>query len=113
MCDGRLEIIDHQGLGNAAEMGKGVFETTDEIFRRLRKRRFAVGLATVAEHDPKDVRLAPPAGTARRVVRRHDRRTGAEVDLGFLAGTDFHPPHRQFRPAAQSLHESSHAPVAG
>jgi hypothetical protein len=72
-----------------------------------------VGVGRTGQHDAKDVRLAPLAGTARRVVRQGNRHTGAEVDLGLFAGLDFHATHRQGRPAGQPLDESPHAPVAG
>ena len=47
--------------------------------------------AAVAQHDPKDVRLPPLA------VGSDDRRARAEIDLGFFAGTAFHPAERKRR----------------
>jgi hypothetical protein len=83
---GRLEVVDHQTLRHAAEMGEGIFQTTNEIFRCLAEGRFAVTFAAVTQDDPKDMRPAPlPVGT-------DDRRAGAEVDLRLLAGCDFHAP---------------------
>jgi hypothetical protein len=67
----------------------------------------------VREHDAKDVRLAPLAGTARRVVRHGDWNAGAEIDLSLFAGRDFHAAHRQRCAAGQMFDESPHTPVAG
>ena len=35
MRDGRLEIVDHQRLGHAAEVREGVFQAAEEVFGRL------------------------------------------------------------------------------
>ena len=51
---GRLEIVDHQPLGHAAEMTEGVLQTCDERFRGLPPHGLAVRLAAVAQHDAED-----------------------------------------------------------
>ena len=101
----RAKIVDHQNLGTSAETGKGVFQAADEVFRRLPKRGLAVRLAAVAQNDAKDVRLATFP------VRPHDRRAGAKVNLGFLAGIAFHPSHGQCANLTQMPHESLDAVV--
>ena len=42
----RLQIVDDERLGHAAEMGEGVLQATEEVFRGLGVGRFAVALAT-------------------------------------------------------------------
>ena len=87
-------------------MREGVLQRAEKVIGRLRERRLAVRLAAVAQHDPKDVRLPPLA------IGRDDRRTRAEIDLGFLAGGAFHPAERQRAGPTQTLHEPPHAVVA-
>ncbi len=113
MRDGRLEVVDHQRLGHSAEMPEGILDRPQEVVGRLAKADFTVGFTRMREHDAKDVRLAPLAGTDRRLVRQRDRHAGAEVDLSLFARRDFHATHRQGRPAGQPLDESPYAPVAG
>jgi len=88
MSDGRLEIVDHQRLGDAAEVRESILQAAKEVFSRLGEGRLAVRLAAVTEHDAKDVRLAALP------IRRDDRRTGPKVHLGFLAGATLHPAER-------------------
>ncbi|HUY88365.1 MAG TPA: hypothetical protein VMV10_06500 [Pirellulales bacterium] len=107
MRDGRLQVVDHQRLGRAAKMSEGVLQATDEIFRRLAKRRFAVALPRMAEHDAEDIRLAPLA------LGADDRRARAEVDLGLFARRRFQTTERRDGRGAQRTHEAFHAVVSG
>ena len=59
----------------------------------------------MAEHDAKDVCLAPLA------VGVDDRRAGAEVDLRLLARRRFQAPKRRDGRGAQRTHEAFHAIV--
>ena len=104
---GGLEIVDHQPLGHAAKVRKGVLQTTDEGFRRLPPDDLAVGLAAVREHDAEDPRAANLA------VRHAHGRSGAEVHLGLRACFRLHPPERQRSLPLQPGDESPHAVVAG
>ena len=106
MRHGRLQVVDHQRLGHAAEMPKGVFQRSQKIIGRLPERRFAVAFATVTQHDAKHVRLAPLA------VGTDDRRAAAEVDLRFFAGGALHPPKRQRAHLPQASQITPHAVVA-
>ena len=45
MLHRRLEIVDDQRLGNAAEVREGVLQAADEVLRRLGERRLAIRLA--------------------------------------------------------------------
>jgi hypothetical protein len=106
MRDGRLQVVDDERLGHAAEVSEGVFQAAEEVFRRLRERRFAVRLAAMAQHDAEDVRLSPPA------IGRDDRRSCAEVHLRFFAGATLHPPEGERRTLADSAHVPLDAVVA-
>ncbi len=77
--DGRLEIVDHQRLGNAAEVEEGVLEDANEVVGRLAQDRFAIRLAAVRQDNSQHVRLAPLAVF-------NQRRADAKVDLRFGAG---------------------------
>ena len=105
MGHGRLEIVDHQRLGDAAEGVKGVLQRPQKIIRGLRERRFAVRLARVAQDDAKDMRLPSLA------VSSNDPCAGAEIDLGLFARRRLHTPKRQ-RPALDKMaHKALHAVV--
>ena len=106
MRDGRLEVVDDQRLGDAAEMREGVFQAAEEVVGRLGERGFAVALAAMTEHDAKDMGLAALA------VGRDDRRTAAKIDLGLFARPAFHATKRQRRRGPQTAHEPLHAVVA-
>ena len=82
--DGGLEVVEDQAPGHAAEVPEGVLQAAEEVVGGLAVDRLAVGLAGVAQDDAKDVRLAPLA------VGADDRRAGAEIDLGLVAGVALH-----------------------
>jgi hypothetical protein len=88
MLDQGLGVIDHDGLWHPAKVPEGVLETLQQAVGRLPEDRLAVTLARMAQHDPKDVRPAPPP------VGLNDRRPSAQIDLDFLARRTLHPPHR-------------------
>ena len=104
--NGRLEIIDHQRLGHAAKIVKGVFQHRDEGVGRLAIDRFAVALARMREHDPQHPRPTPLA------IGADDRRARAKVDLSFFARRRFHTPKWQRSVLPQFRHEPANAPVA-
>src|SRR5205085_11620552 len=82
---------------------EGVFGGWQKVVSRLTVRDFAVPLATVTEHDPKDVRFAALA------VGTEDRGAGAVVDLRFETGSTFHPAHGQRQARFQLMHKAPHA----
>ena len=45
MLHRRLQVVDDQRLGHAAEMGEGIFQTAEEVLGGLREGRFAVAFA--------------------------------------------------------------------
>ena len=102
----RLEIVDHQPPGRAAEVMKGMLQAGDEVVDRLPPHRFAVRHATVGKHDSKDLRPAAFAG------RIHDGCARAEVDLRFFVRRRFDPAKRQWRVASEPRHIAADAPVA-
>ena len=77
-------VADDQRLGHAAEVPKGILDTTDELLGALPEHHLAVGFARMAQHDAKDMR------TPTFAVRCHDRGTGAEVDLSLFARSALH-----------------------
>ena len=95
--NGCLQIVDHQSLGHAAEVVKGVFEALDECFGSLPPDRFTVGLAAVAQHDTE-----APWPTTLAVAVNH-RRAGAEIDLGLLARRGLQTPEGKFRLPLQPI----------
>ena len=105
MLDQGLGIVDHDGLRHPAEVPEGVLETVQQAVGRLPEDRLAVALARVAQDDPKDVRPPPSA------VGLDDRRSGAQIDLDFLARRAFHPTHRQRRGLAQGPGKSTNTVV--
>ena len=96
----RFEVIDDKRPGDASEVVEGVLDSPDEVFRGLAEDDFAVRLARVAQNDAEHMR--PPA----LAVGRDDRCSGAEVDLGFLAGLALHPSERNGACASQFANES-------
>jgi hypothetical protein len=101
----RLEIVDNQCLGHAAEVDEGVLQGTEEVLGRLPESGFAVPLAGMTEHDAEHVGLPPLA------VRTDDRSARAEVDLGLFARSAFHPPERKGMRDSEASHEPLDAVV--
>jgi hypothetical protein len=104
--DGRFEVVDDQRLRHAAEVRETVLQAAEEVFRRLRERRFAIGLAAVAQDDAEDVCFAAfPLG-------RQYQRAAAEIDLSFFARSALHPSERERRFRHESPHVPLHAVIA-
>jgi hypothetical protein len=80
LLHGRLEVIQDQSPGHPAKATEGPLQAAEEVVGGLAVDRLAVRLAGVAEHDPQDMGLASLA------VGFDDGGTGAEVDLGLVAG---------------------------
>jgi hypothetical protein len=78
--DGRLEVVQDEAARDPAEVPEGVLQAAEEVVGGLAGDDLAVALAGVAQDDAEDVRLASLA------VKADDRRAGAEVDLGLVAG---------------------------
>ena len=95
MLDQGLGIVDHNGLRHPAKVPEGVLEALQQAVGRLPEDRLAVALTRMAQHDPEDVRPAPPP------VRADNRRPSAQIDLDLLARRTLHTPHRQRTGPAQ------------
>jgi len=101
----RLEVVNDEHLGHAAEMPEGVLQRTDEVLRGLVIGGFAIALAAEAQHDAKDVR--PPPFAAGQV----DPCPRAEIDLCLLARLALHAAKRKRARLAQLGHKPPHAVV--
>ena len=86
--DSRFEVVDNEGLGNAAKLPEGILDAREERFGRLPVDHLALRLPRVTQNDAEEMR------TFAFAVWLSDGRPGAEVDLGLLAGSAFHPPER-------------------
>jgi len=104
--DGRLQVVGDQRLGHTAEVVEGIFDAADELLGGLAEHHFAIGLARMAQDDPKDV------GASALAVRHDDRSAGAKVDLSLFARSALHPSKRQHTVAPQSPGEPFDAVVA-
>lgn len=93
--DRRLQIVNHEPLGNAAEVVEGVFQHGDEVVGRLPIDDLAIRLPRTAEHHPQHPRPPLLAVLALNPGGR------AEVDLGFFARLGFHPSVWRRRARAQ------------
>src|SRR5438552_2053024 len=86
-ADGGAKVVDHQGLRQAAEVSKGIFQTAEEFIGGLMSHRFAVPLAAVGEHDAKDPTRLSSA------ISADEGRAPAKVHLRFSAGGALHSTH--------------------
>jgi len=79
----RLEVVDHDGGGNAPEGSEGVFEVPDEVLGRLPRCGLGVALAGVAQDSAKQMRAAP-------LALHEDPSSLPEVDLELVSRGALH-----------------------
>ena len=92
-------------LGHPAEVPEGILQAAEEVVGGLAGDGLAVALAGVAQDDAEDVGLAPLA------VGADERRTGAEVDLGLVAGVALDASEGQFVRFLEAVDEPADAVV--
>ena len=79
----RLEVVDHDGGGNAPEGSEGVFEAPDEVLGRLPRGGFGVALAGMAQDSAKQMRATP-------LALHEDPSSLPEVDLKLVSRGALH-----------------------
>ena len=106
LLHGRLEVVQDQPPGDAAEVPEGALQAAEEVIGGLAVDDLAVALAGVAEHDAEHMGLAPLA------VGADDRGSGAEIDLGLVARLALDATEGQLLRLLESADEPADAVVA-
>jgi len=88
LADRRLEIVDDDGLRDAAKVPEGVLQAAKELLRRLVVDHLAVSLAGVTQDHANDMAASAFA------IRQQDRGSSAEVHLGLCPWQHLHPSKR-------------------
>ncbi len=100
------QVVDDNGLGNAAKVPKCILDRSDKIVGGLPKDDFGIALAGMTHDDTQDMRSPSLA------VLADDGRSGAEVDLGFPAGLHLDAAECGRLLGSQLLNETTDAPIA-
>src|SRR4051795_6782488 len=106
LLHGRLEVVQDQPPGDAAEVPEGALKAAKEVIGSLAVDSLAVALAGVAEHNPEHMGLAPLA------VGADDRGSPAEIDLGLFSRLALKATEGQCLRLLESADEPTDAVVA-
>ena len=100
----RLQIVDDHGGRDATKVPERIFQTAQETLAGLSPDHFAVTLARMTQHRPKQMRAS--------ALARFDHPPSLpEIDLQLLAGRTLHPPERQFLETHPSQHKAAHGKI--
>lgn len=100
----RLEVVRNDGGRNPAKITEGIFQTAQEAFTGLPPDHFAISLARIREHRPKQM------GATALVIFDHPGAL-AEIHLHLLPRRTLHASEGQFLSLHPAQHKAAHRKI--
>lgn len=102
----RLEVVDHNGGGDAPEGAEGVFQAPDKMFGGLPGGGLGVALAGLAQDSAKQMRTAP-------LALHEDPSSLSEVDLELVSRGPLHASEQDLGLVLQASNEAFDRVIGG